>query len=303
MTADRHRTKPPGGTAELAGRQVARIGFGALQLVAGHGRGAPDSTAQVLAVLRAAVDGGVNHIDTAQFYAAGAANALIRRALHPYPDDLALVSKVGAEHDGGTGLVAAQRPAQLRAGVEANLAALGTERLAVVNLRRVDAPPGIVAKGDQVVDIDSQLAELIALREEGKIGGIGLSAVSAAQLRHALPAGIVCVQNAHSPVDRTHDPVLDVCREHGLAWVPFFPLGSAFSGHPKVTEQPAVIAAAARLGATAAQVGLAWHLGHYPGTLLIPGTRDPAHLRDNLAAGALRLDAEATAALDTLATA
>jgi pyridoxine 4-dehydrogenase len=198
-------------------------------------------------------------------------------------------------------LVAAQRPEQLRAGVEANLAALGVEQLAVVNLRRLDAPPGIAAAGAQRVDLDTQLAELIALRDEGKIGGIGVSNVSAEQLRHALPAGIACVQNAYSLLDRSSEPVLDLCREHDLAWVPFFPLGSGFPGVPKVTENPAVLAAAASLGATPAQIGLAWQLAHYPHTLLIPGTADLTHLAENTAAGSVRLDPDTEATLNKLA--
>jgi pyridoxine 4-dehydrogenase len=284
----------PGGTARLAGRAVARIGFGAMQL---EGRNADRDTA--LAVLRQAVDGGVNHIDTAQFY--GDCNALIRAALAPYPDDLALVSKVGAERDAGGGLVPAQRPEQLRAQVEANLATLGADRLAVVNLRRLDAAPGIVAAGDQLVDIDDQLAELAALREAGKIGGIGLSSVSAGQLDRAAPAGIACVQNLYSVIDRTAEPVLDRCRGLGVAWVPFFPLGSAFANRARVTDDPTVIAIAAEVGVTPAQVGLAWLLASYDGTLLIPGTSDPAHLAENIAAGAARLPQASIAALDRLA--
>jgi hypothetical protein len=254
-----------------------------------------------MAVLRSAVDQGVNHIDTAQFYGAGAGNELIRDALHPFPEDLALVSKVGAEHDDGTGLIAAQRPEQLRASVEANLATLGIEQLTVVNLRRLDAPPGLLAEGDQRVDLDSQLAELITLRNEGKIGGIGLSNVGPGQLRHALPAGIVCVQNAYSVLDRSAEPVLDLCREHDLAWVPFMPLGSAFPGYPKVTENPAVVAVAAALGAAPAQIGLAWLLAHYSHTLLIPGTASPAHLDDNIAAGGVDLDPDTIDTLDRVA--
>jgi pyridoxine 4-dehydrogenase len=284
----------PGGTARLAGRAVARIGFGAMQL---EGRNAGQDTA--LAVLRQAVGAGVNHIDTAQFY--GDCNALIRAALAPYPDDLMLVSKVGAVRDGGGGLVPAQRPHELRAQVEANLAALGVERLGVVNLRRADAAPGIVAEGDQLVDIDDQLAELAALRDAGKIGGVGLSSVSAEQLDRAAPVGIVCVQNLYSVIDRTAEPVLERCREHGVAWVPFFPLGSAFANRARVTDNPAVTAIAAELGATPAQVGLAWLLAHYDGTLLIPGTSDPAHLAENIAAGSVRLPSAAVAALDGLA--
>ncbi|MBV9381008.1 MAG: aldo/keto reductase [Streptosporangiaceae bacterium] len=291
----------PGGTATLAGRTVARIGFGAMQLAAMRpGRPAPDRDT-ALAVLRSAVGQGVNHIDTAQFYGAGACNELIRDALHPYPHDLVLVSKVGVD-DSGHSLVPAQRPEQLRAGVEANLASLRTEQLAVVNMRRLDAPPGLRAEGDQLVDLDSQLAELIKLRDEGKIGAIGLSNVSPGQLRHALPAGIACVQNAYSVLDRSSEPVLALCREHGLAWVPFWPLGSGgFPGVARVTDHPAVVAAAASLGATPAQAGLAWQLAHYPHTLLIPGTTSQAHLHDNIAAGGLRLPPGTLATLDRLA--
>ncbi|WP_020496708.1 aldo/keto reductase [Sciscionella marina] len=278
----------PGGTALLAGRRVARIGFGAMQL------GAQDAE-----VLRKAVGNGVNHIDTAEFYGDGAVNALIRAALHPYPEDLVLVSKVGAEHRDG--LVPAQKPGQLRASVEANLASLGIERLPVVNLRRLDVGPGLVAEGDQRVGIEDQLAELIALRTEGKIGAIGLSAVDAERLRIALPAGIACVQNAHSLLSRESAALLRICRENGIPWVPFFPLGSAFSGHPKVTEHPEVRAVAAELGANPAQIGLAWLLAEYENTLLIPGTANPVHLEENLAAGRIRLDAATFARLDGLA--
>jgi aryl-alcohol dehydrogenase-like predicted oxidoreductase len=292
--------KAPGGIAVLAGRRVARIGLGAMQLAGGFGRPAPEPGAAV-AVLRAAVEEGVNHIDTAEFYGAGRCNELIREALAPFPGDLVLVSKVGAERDDQGGLVAAQRPEQLRAGVEANLTSLGVERLDVVNLRRADTPPGIQAEGDQKVDLDSQLAELIALREEGKIGGIGLSNVSAGQLRHALAAGIACVQNAYSLLDRASEPVLDVCREHGIAWVPFFPLGSAFPRIPKVTGHPAVIGAAASLGVTPVRIGLAWLLETYPHTLLIPGTANGDHMRENIAAGDVHLDRGTVEALDAIA--
>ena len=284
----------PGGTARLAGRAVARIGFGAMQL-----EGANAGQDAAAAILRQAVEAGVNHIDTAQFY--GDCNALIRDALAPYPDDLVLASKVGAVRDGGGRLVAAQRPQELRAQVEANLATLGVDRLDVVNLRRVDVGPGIVAEGDQVVDLDDQLAELAALRDAGKIGGIGLSSVSAGQLDQAAPAGIACVQNFYNVIDRTAEPVLDRCRAHGVAWVPFFPLGSAFANRARVTDDPTVIAIAAESGVTAAQVGLAWLLSHYEGTLLIPGTSDPAHLAENIAAGAVRLPAASVTALDQLA--
>jgi hypothetical protein len=299
MTTTTTSPAAPGGIAPLAGRAVARIGFGAMQLAELPVRPTVDREA-ALAVLRRAAGQGVNHIDTAQFYGDGTANQLIRAALAPYPADLALVSKVGAEHT-ADGLVAAQRPEQLRAAVEANLATLGTEQLAVVNLRRMDGPPGILAGGDQLVDLDSQLAELVALRDEGKIGGIGLSNVTAGQVGQALPAGLACVQNAYSVLDRSAEPVLDVCREHDIAWVPYFPLGSAFPSQPKVTEHPAVIAAAKTLGATPAQVGLAWLLAHYAGTLLIPGTASVPHLDENIAAGGVHLDAGTLATLDGLA--
>jgi aryl-alcohol dehydrogenase-like predicted oxidoreductase len=278
----------------LAGRSVARIGFGAMQLAANAAR----ETA--IAILRSAVDRGVDHIDTAQFY--GPCNELIREALHPYPADLVLVTKVGVERDEHGGLVAAQRPEQLRQSVEANLATLAVDRLPLVNLRRLDSPPGIRADGEQRVDLDSQLAELIALRNEGKIAAIGLSNVSPEQLRQALPAGIACVQNAYSVLNRSSEPVLALCREHDVAWAPFWPLGSGgFPGVARVTGHPAVLAAAASLGATPAQVGLAWLLAHDPHVLLIAGTTSQAHLEDNIAAGNVRLPAATIAALDRLA--
>ena len=292
--ADHAPVAAPGGTAKLAGREVARIGFGAMQL---EHRAADPSAA--LAILRQAVGAGVNHIDTAQFY--DGCNALIRDALSPYPDDLVLVTKVGAARDGSGKLIPGQRPEQLRAQVEANLATLGVDRLDVVNLRRLDAAPGIVASGDQLADLDDQLAELTALRDAGKIGGLGLSSVSATQLTQARPAGIACVQNLYSVIDRTSEPVLDQCRQHGIAWVPFFPLGSAFPNRPRVTDDHAVRAIADEVGATPAQVGLAWLLAHYDRTLLIPGTADLAHLTENIAAGTFQLPPASIATLNHLA--
>lgn len=295
-----HLTTAPGGVGHLGDRPVARIGFGAMQLAERLDGRPPVDEEVAVAVLRTVAEHGIDHIDTAEFYGEGTANRRIRAALHPYAESLALVTKVGAVR-AGRGLVAAQRPEQLRAQVEANLATLGTDHLAAVNLRRADAPPGIVAEGDQVVDLDAQLAELVALRDEGKIGGVGLSAVTADQLRQALPAGIVCVQNGYNVLDRSAEPVLELCREHGIAWVPFFPLGSSHPDIPKVTAHPAVTATAARLGLAPAQVGLAWLLAHYDNTLLIPGTSDRAHLASNVAAGAVHLDAEALTALDAAA--
>lgn len=283
----------PGGTAGLAGRTVARIGYGVMQLERDG-----VSSGDALALLRQVAAAGVNHLDTAQFY--GRCNDLIRTALAPYPDDLVLVTKVGAERDASGALVPAQQPAQLRAQVEANLAALGVERVDVVNLRRVDGRPGIVAEGDQIVDLDDQLAELTALRAAGKIGAIGLSSVTAAQLRQALPAGVACVQNLYSVLERAAEPVLDACRAHGVPWVPFFPLGGAFPGRPKAGDSPVITEAAAGLGVTPAQVALAWLLARYDRTLLIPGTATPAHLAENLAAGSITLPPATLAALDAL---
>ncbi len=300
MTQANGQPNPPSRTAHLAGRAVARVGFGAMQL---GERGQLEAPARetALAVLRRAVELGVNHIDTAEFYGGGVVNELIRSALYPYADDLVLVSKVGAEHEETKGLVPAQRPEQLRAQVEANLASLGVEQVPVVNLRRLDAGPGIEATGDQRVDIASQLAELVALRDEGKIGGVGLSNVTVDQLRQALPVDIACVQNSYNLLERTSEPLLNVCHEHDLAYVPFFPLGSAFPGAPKVTENAAVIAAANAVDVTPAQVGLAWLLAHDPHVLLIPGTSNPTHLMDNVAAGNIHLDPETMATLDGLA--
>ncbi|MER5950358.1 aldo/keto reductase [Streptomyces sp. NPDC001904] len=285
----------PGGTGRLVGRDVARVGFGAMQLP----RLAPDREAAV-ALLRRAVDLGVNHVDTAEFYGNGFSNEVIRAALRP-EDDVLVVSKVGAtpDSDGPLPLRLAQRPEELRAGVEDNLKSLGVDRIPLVNLRRAEVGPGLRAEGDQVVDIDDQLAVMTALRDEGKIGAIGLSNVGLDELRRGLPAGIACVQNAYSLVARGDEEMLRLCLDEDIAWVPYFPLGSAFPGMPKVTDEPAVVAAADALGATPAQVGLAWLLHHAPHVLLIPGTANPDHLAANVAAGALTLDA---ATLEQLAT-
>ena len=278
----------------LAGRPVARIGYGAMQLPGPGVLGPPRDRAAALALLRRAVELGVNHIDTAQYYGPDVANELIHAALHPYPEDLVLVTKVGAERDRQGRWISAQRPHELRAGVEANLRSLEVERIDVVNLRLAgDGAPG--------GDLDSQLEEMIALRAEGKIGGIGISSVSVGQLRQALPAGIACVQNAYNLLDRADEPLLQLCSENDIAWVPYFPLGSAFAGAAKVTEHPAVLAAAAAQGATPAQVCLAWLLGHDPHILLIPGTTSLKHLTENVATGDIRLDADTTAQLDGLA--
>jgi aryl-alcohol dehydrogenase-like predicted oxidoreductase len=286
----------PGGPGRIGTTTVARIGYGAMQL-----GGAP-SQEDAVAVLRRAVELGVNHIDTASFYAGGEVNHHIRRALAPYRDDLLIVSKVGAAHtaSGSIPLTAAQKPAELRAAVEDDLRQLGLDRIPVVNLRRLDFGPGPAAEGDQIVDLDDQLAEMIALRDEGKLGAIGVSSVPLEVLRRALPAGIVCVQNAYGVLDRIHEEMLDFCTAQGIAWVPFFPLGSAFSGFPKVADNTVVREIAAEVGVTPAQVGLAWLLAHVPNTLLIPGTRSIAHLEENIGAANVTLSADAIARLDAV---
>jgi aryl-alcohol dehydrogenase-like predicted oxidoreductase len=286
----------PGGAAPLAGRLVSRVGYGAMQLERLHG-----DRAAALAVLRRAVDSGVDHLDTAQFYGNGLVNGLIREAVRP-ADGVLVATKVGAAPDPGgrIPLRPAQRPEELRAGVEDNLASLGLDHLPLVNLRRLDTGPGLRAEGDQVVGLDDQLAVLTALRDEGKIGAIGLSSVTLDGLRHALPAGIACVQNSYSLVSRQDEELLALCAAEHIAWVPFFPLGGAFPGLPKVTGEPAVVAAARALDRTPSQIGLAWLLHHAPHTLLIPGTADPAHLDENLAAGSIELDAATLAGLDAV---
>jgi pyridoxine 4-dehydrogenase len=283
-------------TAPFAGRSAYRIGYGTAQLPRLH-----DRRADAVALLRRAFDLGVDHVDTAEFYGFGFANQVVREALRP-GDDVLVVTKVGATPDPGGRLPLrpAQRPEELRASVEDNLRSLGVDRLAVVNLRRMDTGPGMRPRGDQDVALDDQLAVMTALRDEGKIGAIGLSSVTLDGLRHALPAGIACVQNAYSLVSRDDEDVLELCAAEGIAWVPFFPLGGAFPGLPKVTEEPAVHAAAASLGATPSQIGLAWLLHHDPSVLLIPGTADPAHLVANLAAGGIDLDDETLRALDAI---
>lgn len=296
MTSETTHVPHLGGTGELAGRTVARIGYGAMQLERLH-----DDRSVAVALLRHAIDLGVDHVDTAEFYGNGFVNSVIRDALRP-EDDVSIVSKVGAVSDPGGPfpMRVAQRPEELRAGVEANLATLGVERIPVVNLRRMDVGFTPPIPDDQVIDLDDQLAVMTALRDEGKIGAIGLSNVSLDVLHRALPAGIVCVQNAYSLVAREDEELLKLCAAEQIAWVPFFPLGGALPWMPKVTDEPAVIAAAERLGCTPAQVGLAWLLHHSPQTLLIPGTATASHLEANLAVGAITLDGETLAALDAV---
>lgn len=289
-------TAPAVPTASFAGRSVCRVGYGALQL-----ERLRDRPEEAVALLRRAVELGVDHVDTAEFYGFGFANDVIRRTLRR-EDGVLVVTKVGADPDPGGPLALrlAQRPEQLRASVEDNLRSLGVDRLEVVNLRRLDSGPGLRPEADQVVGLDDQLALMIALREEGKIGAIGLSCVTIDGLRRAVPAGIACVQNAYSLVTRDDEDMLRLCAAEEIAWVPFFPLGGAHPGLPKVTDEPAAHAVAGALGITPSQVGLAWLLHRAPHVLLIPGTADAAHLEANMAAGAVGFDAATLATLDAV---
>lgn len=284
------------GTYRLGGHRVVRMGYGAMQLA--RRASEPD---EAVALLDRAVDLGVDHIDTAQFYGNGFVNEAVGKVLRSR-DAVIVASKVGADPDPDAKIPIkpAQRPEQLRASVEDNLRSLGVDRIPLVNLRRLDVGPGLKAEGDQVVDLDDQLAVMVALREEGKIGAIGLSAIDLEGLKRALPAGIACVQNAYSLVSRQFEGMLALCLDHDIAWVPFFPLGGAFPAWPKVTEQPKVIEVAEKLGIKPPQLGLAWLLAHAPNMLLIPGTADRGHLEENVAAASLRLDQEALADLDAL---
>lgn len=285
----------PGGLHHFAGHTVARVGFGAMQL-----RNSAGDRQAAIALVKRAIELGVNHIDTAEFYGNGFVNHLLRDALQS-EDDVVVATKIGADPNpgGGSPIKLAQRPEQLRASVESNLRSLGLERIPLLNLRRAETGPH-VAKGDQLVDIDDQIATLVALREEGKIAAFGLSAVGLDTVRRVSSAGIACVQNAYSLVDKQFDDLLTFCTDNAIAWVPFFPLGGAAAGMAKVTEQPEVIAVADRLDATPSQVGLAWLLKKSENILLIPGTRNVSHLEENCAAGSVSLDDKAMLELDAI---
>lgn len=286
------------GTHGLAGYQVRRIGLGAMQLPGPGVLGPPKDHDTAIAVLRRAVEAGVNHIDTAQFYGPDVSNELIREALHPYPEELAIVSKVGARRDTGGNWNPAQRPEQLREDVEQNLRTLGTERLAAVNLRLHSTG---ATEPDQHVALEDQLGAMVELREDGLIAGIGISTADRAQVEQAITdAGIVTVQNPYSLLARDDEDVLTLCAEQGVSYVPYFPLGSAFPGMPKVVDDPVVRDVAQQLGATPAQVGLAWLLAHDPNILLIPGTSSLTHLEQNLAVASVQLTDDQVAALDAV---
>jgi pyridoxine 4-dehydrogenase len=277
----------------LGAHLVAPIGYGAMRLTGPGVFGPPRDPDDAIALLREAVEAGVDHIDTAEYYGPHVVNELIREALHPYPPDLVLVSKVGARRDERGGIFAHDDPGQLRSGIEENLRTLGIDSLPVVNLRlmRGSGPDSF---------FDDQLAAMAAARADGLIGAIGLSNVTVQHLHHALRyTDIACVQNAYHLGDRRSQPVLEACTRLGIAFVPFSPLGSGARGDGSTLQSPAVTAVAARLGCTAAQVALAWALHVAPNVVLIPGTASRTHLRENLAAVTVRLDAEAMRELST----
>jgi pyridoxine 4-dehydrogenase len=271
-------------TFALGKWQVRRSGFGAMQLAGPWASGPPDRPGAI-AVLKAAIAAGVDHIDTAQYYGPDLVNELIKDALYPYPDGLAIVSKVGVRSGNDD-------PGRLRAGIEENLRSLRIGQLAAVNLR-------LPAPGPVDAHFDDQLAVMAAARAEGLIAGIGLSNISLEQLRHAVAGTeIVCVQNLFHLADRASAPIQDECLRRQIAFVPFCPLGLPRGAQNPVLTSPVTRQVAARLGATTAQVALAWLLQLAPNVLLIPGTGSVAHLRDNLAAEDLTLDADALRALD-----
>lgn len=268
-------------------RTVSRIGFGAMQLVGPGVFGPPRDPDAARAVLRRAIELGVDHIDTSQYYGPDVVNELIRESLAPYPERLVLVTKVGARRDERGGWHAWNRPEELKHGVEDNLRTLGVERIAV-NLRMIDHGDG--SPGVPLVD---QLGALVELREAGSVEFIGVSNVRRETLREAIGVTeLACVQNAFSILDRGGEDVLELAREYGLAFVPFFPLGSAFTGGPaKLAANPEIAAVAAKHHATPSQIALAWLLHRDQRILLIPGTTSVAHLEENLAAGEIALDA------------
>ena len=278
---------------ELGGElSVARIGYGTMKLT-GWPRGDPPSRQTALAILRRAVELGVNHIDTSYYYSRDgvSANELIREALHPYPDDLVIVTKVGALVEGSDlRLPAAEKtgltPGNLRRAVEANLRSLGLDRMDVVNLRLGDLGAG--------TSLAAPLETLLALREEGLIRELGISNVTAAEFDEARKiAPIACVQNLYNLSQRDDDPLIDACAQVGIAYVPFFPVG----GFQPVTAKH-LDAVAARRGATVAQVALAWLLARSPNILPIPGTSSLDHLEENVAAGEIKLSADDIAELE-----
>ena len=279
------------GTFMLGDRPVNRLGYGAMQLAGPGVFGPPKDRDAALAVLREAVARGVNHIDTSDFYGPHVTNRLIREALHPYPDDLVIVTKVGAVRGEDASWHAAMAPADLVGAVYDNLRNLGVEVLDLVNLRvmgRVHEP----SEGS----IEEPFAALAELQRRGLIRHLGLSNVTSAQVAQARGiADVVCVQNLHNLVHRADDALIDALAERGIAYVPFFPLGGF------TPLQSAILSAVAgRLGKTPMQVALAWLLHRAPNILLIPGTSSLDHLRQNLGAAALALSDAVLTELDAV---
>jgi aryl-alcohol dehydrogenase-like predicted oxidoreductase len=285
-------TTLPGGTFTLAeDLTVTRMGYGAMQLAGPHVFGPPADRDAAMAVLREAASLGITHIDTSDFYGPHVTNEIIREALHPYPDELHIVTKVGALRDAKGGWPPALAPGQLRQAVHDNLDHLGLDALDVVNLRvgGLDSPtPGSIAEPFTV---------LAQLQQEGLIRHLGLSTASAEQIAEAQSiAPIVCVQNFYNLAHRPDDDLIDSLAAQGIAYVPYFPLGG-FS--PLQSEE--LNAVAARLSATPMAVALAWLLQRSPNILLIPGTSSVAHLRENVTGAALALPQGELAKLDGIA--
>jgi pyridoxine 4-dehydrogenase len=266
---------------------VAPIGFGAMRLTGPNVFGPPRDRREAIRVLHEALDGGVNHIDTAQFYGPNIVNELIREALHPYARDLILVSKVGAGRDGNGGVIADDEPHQLRRAIEENLRTLDVEVLPVVNLR-------LMRSTEPDAFFDDQLGAMISARDDGLINSIGLSNIARAHLLRALQVTpIACVQNFFQVTNRASQPVLEECTRREIAFVPFGSLGFGGTGPDAMLRRPEVVEEAGRLGVTPAQLVLAWTLALAPNMLLIPGASSVDHLRENLAASTVQLDPEA----------
>jgi aryl-alcohol dehydrogenase-like predicted oxidoreductase len=273
------------------GRTVTRMGFGAMQLAGRGAFGQPENRDNSLAVLRRVVELGVNHIDTSDYYGPYIVNELIREALHPYPENLVLVTKVGARRDEQGAWLDAFEPDQLRQGVEDNLNRLGVDTIDLVNLR----VPGMEGPAER--EIGKQFETLADLREQGLIRHLGLSNATVEQLRAARAiAPVAQVQNAFNVVDRGDEALVDHCAAEGIAYVPFFPLGSAF----RPMASAALDAVAARQGVTIQQIALAWLLARSPSILLIPGTSSIAHLEQNVAAANVVLTGDDLAQLDAM---
>ena len=267
-----------------------RVGYGAMQLAGPHVWGPPKDRAAAVAVLREAIELGVNHIDTADFYGPHVTNQIIREALHPYRDDLTIVTKIGFARGADQSWLPAASPQQLRDAVHDNLRNLQLDVLDVVNYRA----PGV--QGPDGSSIGEAIAAMARMKEEGLIRHIGVSNVTAEQVAEARSiTGIVCVQNQYNLAQRGDDPLIDTLAAQGIAYVPFFPLGG-FSP----LQSDALTRAAAAMDAQPMQVALAWLLQRSPNILVIPGTSSVAHLRDNVAAGALRLDAATLTTLNAM---